>query len=218
MEDPERERGLGDFPCDISGHLLGDANHKVVIENQFGRTNHDHLGKLLTHAAMHSAMTGIWLAEKVADDHRKVIDWLNDNTPKTGSLFLAEIKAYRMGDSAPAPQLSIISRPNLQAKIEIEQEPGDLKERHIWRKQMWEEILGYIKDPRQAPTLARLARRSSCALCPQLLVKFPRSPPTAPPRPALHPAPFMPATLSVAKGGASWRRTRRNSESREGLL
>jgi len=145
-EDPERERGLGDFPCDISGHLLGDANHKVVIENQFGRTNHDHLGKLLTHAAMHSAMTGIWLAEKVADDHRKVIDWLNDNTPKTVSLYLAEIKAYRIGDSAPAPQLSIISRPNLQAKIEIEQEPGELKERHIWRKQMWEEILGYIKD------------------------------------------------------------------------
>jgi hypothetical protein len=150
MEDPRREQGLGDFPCDISGHLLGEVSHKVVIENQFGRTDHDHLGKLLTHAAMHSAMTGIWLAEKVSDDHRKVIDWLNDNTPKTVSFFLAEIKAYRIGDSSPAPQLIVVSRPNLQAKIEGEDTRADLKERHIWRKQMWEEILGYIRDQKPA--------------------------------------------------------------------
>jgi len=28
-------------------------------------------------------MTGIWIAEEVADDHRQVIDWLNENTPDT---------------------------------------------------------------------------------------------------------------------------------------
>jgi hypothetical protein len=142
MEDPRREEGIGDFPCDVSGHLLGDPSHRVVIENQFGRTNHDHLGKLLTHAAMHSAMTGIWLAETVADDHRKVIDWLNENTPETLSLFLAEIKAYRIGDSAPAPHLSVVSRPPWVGPPE----PQGEGERRIWRKQMWTEILGYVKD------------------------------------------------------------------------
>ncbi len=146
VEDPLREHGLGDFPCDIVGHALGQPNHKIVIENQFGRTDHDHLGKLLTHAAMHSAMTGIWLAEKVSDDHRKVIDWLNDNTPQTVSLYLAEIRAYRIGDSPAAPQLDVVSRPNLQTKLEVGDTNAELKERHIWRKQFWEEILGFIRD------------------------------------------------------------------------
>ncbi len=148
VEDPKREEGIGDFPCDISGHALGQPAHKIVIENQFGRTDHDHLGKLLTHAAMHSAMTGIWLAERAADDHRRVIDWLNNNTPPSVSFYLAEIKAYRIGDSPVAPQLDVVCRPNLQAKLEVGDTNKELKERHIWRKQLWEDTLTYIKEQR----------------------------------------------------------------------
>lgn len=82
VEEPQRECRPGDFSCDIVGHLVGDENHRLVIENQFGKTNHDHLGKLLTYAAQHTAMTGIWLSEYVADDHREVIDWLNNFTER----------------------------------------------------------------------------------------------------------------------------------------
>jgi hypothetical protein len=91
-------------------------------------------------------MTGIWVSEHVADDHRKVIDWLNDNTPPTISLYLAQVQAYRIGDSPVAPQLDVVSRPNVQTKIRRGDADPDLKERHIWRKDFWEEILGYIKD------------------------------------------------------------------------
>lgn len=145
VEDPTREARPGDFPCDVVGHALGNPDHVIVIENQFGRTNHDHLGKLLTYAAMHSAMTGIWLAEFVSDDHRRVIDWLNDNTPEGISFFLARIKAYRIDDSPVAPQLDVVSRPNIQVKIG-HQNVAELKERHVWRRQFWEEILEYIKS------------------------------------------------------------------------
>jgi hypothetical protein len=145
VEDPRRESCPGDFPCDIVGHALGDENHVIVIENQFGKTNHDHLGKLLTYASTHSAMTGIWMSEHVADDHRKVIDWLNDNTPPTVSLYLAQVQAYRIGDSPAAPQLDVVSRPNVQTKIRRGEGDPALKERHIWRRDFWEEILEHIK-------------------------------------------------------------------------
>lgn len=86
IENLTRESRPGDYPCDIVGNRLGDEIHVVVIENQYGKTNHDHLGKLLTYAAVHRAMTGIWISEMISDDHRQVIDWLDENTPPNVNL------------------------------------------------------------------------------------------------------------------------------------
>lgn len=93
IENPRREGKGANFSCDIVANIVGDESHVVVIENQFGRTNHDHLAKLLTYAAVHKAVVGIWIAEEAADDHRQVIDWLNENTPNTVSLYLAEAQS-----------------------------------------------------------------------------------------------------------------------------
>jgi Domain of unknown function (DUF4268) len=144
IEDPRRESRPGDFPCDIVAHALGDESHTIVIENQFGKTNHDHLGKLLTYTSMNTALTGIWLAEQISEDHRTVVDWLNNNTPAGVSFYLAQVRAYRIGDSPVAPQLDVVSRPNVQAKLKPKAD-DELKERHIWRRDFWEEILTYVK-------------------------------------------------------------------------
>lgn len=106
VEDPQRECRSGDFPCDIVGHVLGD------------------------------------------EDHRKVIDWLNDNTPPSISLYLAQIKAYQIGDSPVAPLLDVVCRPNLQIKVQREDISEASKETHLWRKIYWEEILTFIKNKR----------------------------------------------------------------------
>jgi hypothetical protein len=116
VENLRREVRAGDYPCDIVGNLLGDEHHVVVIENQYGKTDHDHLGKLLTYAAVHKATTGIWISETISDDHRKVIDWLNENTPDNVNLYLVGPKLYKIGDSAVAPQLDVVCRPNYEVK------------------------------------------------------------------------------------------------------
>ncbi len=145
IENARREAKGANFSCDIVGNLIGDEKHIVVIENQFGRTNHDHLAKLLTYAAAHKAMTGIWIAEEAADDHRQVIDWLNENTPENISLFLVEVRAYSIGTSPPAPQLDAVCRPNVLIKpIKDDLTPGERKRRE-WRKEFWITIHDRIK-------------------------------------------------------------------------
>lgn len=145
IENPRREAKGSNFSCDVVGNLVGDENHVVVIENQFGRTNHDHLAKLLTYAAAHKAMTGIWIAEEVADDHRQVIDWLNENTPDTVALYLAELKAYTIGASGAAPQLDLVCRPNVTMKqANSDLSAGDI-ERREWRIAFWQEIHDAMK-------------------------------------------------------------------------
>ena len=54
---------VGPFSADI---LAKDAfDNFVIIENQFGKTDHDHLGKLLTYAATLGASAVVWIAEKI---------------------------------------------------------------------------------------------------------------------------------------------------------
>jgi len=144
VENPRRESRPGDYPADVVGNRLGDENHIIVIENQFGKTDHDHLGKLLTYAAMHSAMTGIWISEHISNDHRKVIDWLNENTPPHVSLYLAQLKAYQIGDSAVAPQLDVVSSPNPQEKISRASDNAQKSPTQKWRLETWRDILDYI--------------------------------------------------------------------------
>ena len=105
IENPRREGKGANFSCDIVANIVGDESHVVVIENQFGRTNHDHLAKLLTYAAVQKAVVGIWIAEEAADDHRQVIDWLNENTPNTVSLYLAS-KRSRLAQVPQHPSLT----------------------------------------------------------------------------------------------------------------
>ncbi len=134
IANPRRESRPGSFPCDIVGELAGDPDHVVVIENQWGRTDHDHLGKMLTYAAVHRAMTAVWIAERVADDHRAVVDWLNANTPESVAFFLAEIKAFKIGASPAAPFLDVLCRPNYSTKS------PSTPERAEWRRSFWSDI------------------------------------------------------------------------------
>ena len=140
IENPRREARGSNFSCDIVANIVGDENHLVVIENQFGRTNHDHLAKLLTYAAVHKAVTAIWIAEEAADDHRQVIDWLNENTPNTIAFYLAELKAYTIGSSPAAPQLDVICRPNLTMKQANTSSTEADRKLWQWRLAFWTDI------------------------------------------------------------------------------
>lgn len=116
LEVVEVEASVGRFSADILCKDTASDDHFVIIENQFGKTDHDHLGKLLTYAAGRKAKTVIWIAEHVRDEHRAAIDLLNDATSDDYQFFALEIELWQIGESAIAPRFSIIAKPNEWAR------------------------------------------------------------------------------------------------------
>jgi hypothetical protein len=115
LEVLEQERSIGPFRADILCKNTAD-NSIVLIENQFGRTDHSHLGQLFTYAAGLDAVTLIWIVEKFTEEHRAAIDWLNRITDEKFYFFGIEIELWTIGDSPPAPKFNIVSKPNDWAK------------------------------------------------------------------------------------------------------
>jgi hypothetical protein len=92
-----RERRIGRYELDLLAKDISDET-EVVIENQFGRTDHNHLGQLLTYAAGRpNTRKVVWVAEKFGDEHRSAIDFLNRATGEEYSFFAVEIELYRIG-------------------------------------------------------------------------------------------------------------------------
>jgi hypothetical protein len=106
----KREYPVGRYSLDL---LLEDAQGRtVIVENQFGQTDHDHLGKLLTYCAGTEAEAVIWIAESLTEEHIGALEWLNENTVAGIGFFGVELELLKIDDSRPAPHFKIAVQPN----------------------------------------------------------------------------------------------------------
>lgn len=115
LELESTEAPVGPFAVDILAKDA-DSNRKVVIENQFGRTNHDHLGKVLTYAGVLGAGVMVLIAEDFRDEHRQALDWLNQRTSFETEFYGIVVRAVKIGDSEPAYQFELAAQPNQAQK------------------------------------------------------------------------------------------------------
>lgn len=111
LEVEEQEKAIGPFRADI---LCKDtaAGQWVLIENQLERTDHNHLGQLMTYAAGLDAVTIVWIAKSFTDEHRAALDWLNEKVSDEIRFFGIEIELWRIDSSPIAPRFNIVSKPN----------------------------------------------------------------------------------------------------------
>lgn len=127
-----REASAGDFSVDLVAE--DDAGNTIVIENQFGRSNHDHLGKVLTYLAMREAHGAVWVVEEPRPEHVRAVSWLNDSS--SGRFYLVKIEAVRIGDSLPAPLMTLIVGPSEAsgaiARVKKEDEERDRALAGFW--------------------------------------------------------------------------------------
>ncbi|MCX6344803.1 MAG: DUF4268 domain-containing protein [Armatimonadetes bacterium] len=136
----ERERAAGDFNVDLVGE--DESGNPVIIENQLEKSNHDHLGKLLTYLAAIEAKTAIWIVSDPRPEHVKAVAWLNDSS--SASFYLIKVEAVKIGESEPAPMLTLIVGPSIESKS-VEHTKKELVERHINRKRFWAQLVDELK-------------------------------------------------------------------------
>ncbi len=132
LTDIKQEVSVGAYRCDLMAQdeITG---FKVIIENQLEATNHDHLGKLITYASGLDASVIIWIVKKAREEHKSAIQWLNHNMAKEISFFLVEIKAYKIGQSLPAPKFKIIEKPIAFNKQQQNLSPAELERLTFWQ-------------------------------------------------------------------------------------
>ena len=149
LELEAQEKNVGPFRADILCKNTDDGSW-VLIENQLERTDHNHLGQLLTYAAGLHAVTIIWVAAQFTDEHRATLDWLNEITDENFRFFGLEVELWRIGDSIAAPKFNIISKPNdwsrsiSRAARQISE--GKLTETKILYLDYWAGLRNFIQD------------------------------------------------------------------------
>jgi hypothetical protein len=111
LELEAQEKAVGPFRADILCKDVG-TDSWVLIENQLERTDHTHLGQILTYAAGLDAVTIVWIAARFTEEHRATLDWLNKITEERFRFFGVEVELWSIGNSVPAPKFNIVAKPN----------------------------------------------------------------------------------------------------------
>lgn len=140
-----QEKGVGPFRADI---LCKDTvfNQWVLIENQLERTDHNHLGQLITYAAGLDAVTIVWIADRFTEEHRAALDWLNNISDDSANFFGLEVELWQIGDSAIAPKFNIISKPNDWTKSIRRSDSVDLTETQQMQLEFWTDFQDFMQD------------------------------------------------------------------------
>lgn len=138
-----REEKVGPFKVDLYGD--DGFGNKVIIENQLEKTDHTHLGQIITYLTNLNANTAIWITKEPIDEHAEAIDWLNLTTPDDIAFYLIKIEAIKIGDQeGVAPLFTIVKKPSVEKK-QIGAERKEYAQRHIVREKYWKQFLEGIR-------------------------------------------------------------------------
>ena len=135
-----REQAAGDFSVDLVAE--DESGAKVIIENQLEKSNHDHLGKVITYLVAMEARAAVWIVSDPRPEHVSAITWLNESL--SASFYLLKLEAIKIGESAPAPLLTLIVGPSASTKA-VGKAKQKFAERYDIRQQFWKGLLDYAK-------------------------------------------------------------------------
>jgi hypothetical protein len=140
-----QEKDVGPFRADI---LCKDTatDSWVLIENQLERTDHCHLGQLITYAAGLDAVTIVWITERFTEEHRAALDWLNERTDEKINFFGLEVELWRIGDSPLAPKFNIISQPNEWSRTIQQAASAEPSEHKQFQQKFWTAFRDYMEQ------------------------------------------------------------------------
>jgi len=146
LEVEAQEKSVGPFRADILCKDTADDSW-VLIENQLEKTDHKHLGQLMTYASGLKAVTIVWLATKFTEEHRSSLDWLNQITDDSFNFFGLEIELWRIDDSLIAPKFNLVSKPNDWSRsVAAASKTAGLSDSKLLQKSYWEKFSDFLID------------------------------------------------------------------------
>ncbi len=151
LEITESEESVGSFKCDLFGKDLS-TGREVVIENQLGPTNHEHLGKLLAYAAGKDAGVAVWVSTDLRDEHRDTLNWLNNISGEDRLFFGITVEVLRISGSKPAVNLVVDVQPSDWGK---EQRGGTLSRKQKAYENFFTDLLAKVKSTMPGLTSAK---------------------------------------------------------------
>lgn len=137
----DREQAAGTFSVDLVAE--DESGNPVVIENQLDKSDHNHLGKLITYLTAIGSKVAIWIVSDPRPEHVKAIAWLNESSG--ADFYLLKVEAVRIGESPPAPLLTLITGPSEESR-QVGQTKKELAERYHIRHRFWTELLAKVKE------------------------------------------------------------------------
>jgi hypothetical protein len=140
LELEAQERAVGPFRADLLCKDV-DTDRWVLIENQLERTDHTHLGQLLTYASGLDAVTIVWIAARFTEEHRSTLDWLNKITDESFRFFGLEVELWKIGSSPAAPKFNVVSKPNAWSASVAQAvrviDDAELSEARVMQREYW---------------------------------------------------------------------------------
>lgn len=138
----QKEKSVGSFSADITAE--DESGRVVLIENQLEKTDHVHLGQILTYVSNLEAKIAIWISSDPRPEHMRAVEWLNET--RSGVLFyLMRVEAYRIGSSEPAAKFTVVTGPSKKTEI-VGDEKKENAARHKLRYDFWESLLEKSKQ------------------------------------------------------------------------
>lgn len=144
LEPGSTEESVGEFSADIVC-TEASTGATVLIENQLERTDHVHIGQVLTYAAGLNAVTVVWIARTFREEHRAALDWFNQITNDRYRFFGIEIGLVKIGDSDPAPTFTVVAKPNDWSRGIRQQADSNLANSDL-HHQFWTKLSLYVKE------------------------------------------------------------------------
>ena len=139
-----REQPVGPFKVDLYGE--DDDGRKVIVENQLEKTDHTHLGQVLTYLANLDAKVAVWISGDPVEEHRKAVAWLNETAPDDVAFYLVRVEAVTIGDNAPvAPLFTVVEKPGDTVK-QIGAAKKDDAHRHTMHQKYWAHFLEKMNE------------------------------------------------------------------------
>ncbi len=138
LSNAEREQAVGTFSVDLRAED-GDGR-LVVIENQLERTDHTHLGQVLTYLVNLEAKIAIWVSPDPRPEHVRVVQWLNEITPADVTFYLVRVEAVRIGDSLPAPLFIPLVAPSEESRS-VGSRKKELTQQPVLWHEFWAQLL-----------------------------------------------------------------------------